>query len=705
MNKTLVYQWLKGIGVFLIIAVYLNMFSIKRFEQFSQTEFHDTTLYLILAVSSILLPSLFGDFLDFISLILTNIINNWESRSNNLKLQTLFSFCLSITLNAIAIQKIFTNGTGESFNHYFGFAGRLTPIELKDIINYFLNLNFLSFILSSFIATCICFYLCFLTDTIKLIKIIFNEYLILATVSILVSIICWNLIDMDNSLYHLNAVLFSIVAFNTSSPYIPIVSEGFISSYGGYFLWIGMLVKLFGNTLFSVKVTLTILTVLQVILYFVITKVLIRKHLIRIVVFISGIFWSYYYGRNFLGDIYFQYFPLRTLLPSIFVISSFFLYNNKFFQSIIISNSFFKISLYDILLDFIVAIAILNNLDSGASVLVMYLFLYNWDFLKSRNYKTHLIVKQLCGITINLIIVVSLFFSSFKVLSGEMPNLATFTEIVTKSSIFGLPFPDNLWMLFIVFYSFTLIQAFTSSQEEDTNARYRFSVAIYGLTSIFYFVNRSHPLNLLWVSLPLFLCYGFFIEQSFNSFVSQKRIVNRDSATSKVRLIDINIIRVLISNRHDLLKFSFDGVLIMPFIMISLVALLQFIPLAIDFTKSAKSYSQIADIEALSKKLAILEMELKRPSILVSDSLESYYYLFNNRKILYYPEYASIFDDSFKPRFVHAINTFNPIVAICKLEKNHLKSDNFRDIYLQSLYASKYQLQQSEFGCDIFIKS
>ncbi len=695
-NVTLIHQWLKGIGVFILIAIYLNMFIVKYFKQFSQTESHDTILYLVVTVSIFLLPSLFGNFLDFISLMLTNIVNNWESRSNNLKLQTLFSFCFSIILNTIAIQRIFTSSTAESFNIYFHL------IQLRNVINYLLNLNFLSIILFSFMMTCICFY--FLIDTIKFLKMIFNEYLILIVVSILMSIICWNLIDMDNGLYHLNVVLFPIVAINTSSPYVPIVSEGFISLYGGYFLWIGILIRLFGNTLFSVKIVLTILTILQIILYFVIIKILIEKRLIRIMVFVSGVFWSCYYGKIFLGDIYFQYFPLRTLLPSIFIVSSFSLYSNRFFQNIVVSNSFFKINLYDILLDFIVSIAILNNLDSSASVLVMYLFLYNWDFLKLGNYKIQSIVKQLSGLIINLTVVVVSFFLFFKLFSGEMPDLTVFTEVITKSQIFGLPFTDNLWMLFIVFYSFTLIQAFTSTRKEDTNARFRFSVAIYGLTCIFYFVNRSHPFNLLWVSLPFFLCCGFYIEQSFNSFISPEKIANYDLEINKFGFVNINIIRVLLSNWHDLLKLSFDGVFIMPFIMISLIAFLQFVPLTIYFARSPKNYSEIANIEALSKKVAILETKLNRPSILISDSSESYYYLFNNRKILYYPEYASIFGESFKPRFINAINTFNPIVTVCKLRINQINPDNSRDFYIQALYESKYQFQESEFGCDIFTK-
>ena len=699
-NENIVYQWLKGIGLFLLISIYLNMFVIKGFKRFGQTETHDTILYVIFTISIIIFPTLLGKFLDFISFLLINIFNNWKSKSSSSKTRDSFSLCLSIIINTIAIQKIFANGTTASFNIY------LKPIQLRTVINYFINSNLVSIILFSLIITFV-YYCYFLVDISSLLKKIFNEYFVLILVSILVSVTCWNLIDIDNSLYHLNVVLFSIVAFNTDSPSLPIVSEDFISLYGGYFIWIGILVKLFGNTLFSIKFVLTILTTLQVILYFIIVKALINHHLIRIMIFVSGVFWSYYYIRVITTDIYFQYFPLRTLFPSIFIISSFYLSNNTFFQINLFATKFFKISLYDILLDFLVAIAILNNLDSGASVLVMYLFLYSWNFIKSGNYKIQAIAKHLTGLIINLIICVVSFFLLFKLLSGELPNLKIYTAPITQYKIFGLPFPDDLWMIFIVFYSFTLIQAFTSSHEEDINARYRFSVAIYGLTSIFYFINRSHPWNLLLVSIPFFLCCGFFIEQSFNSFVFQELIDNYQAERNKRKIgfVNVNIIRLFISSFHDLIKLVFDGVFIMPIILISLIAILQFIPLTIHFSRYPKSYSEISNIEKLSNKIAILETNLNVQSIIISDSYESYYYLFNNRKILYYPEYASIFDASFKSRFVKAINTFNPIVLVCKIGNNHLKPDNFRDIYIQSLIENNYQYQKSEFECDIFTKN
>ncbi len=90
-------------------------------------------------------------------------------------------------------------------------------------------------------------------------------------------------------------------------------------------------------------------------------------------------------------------------------------------------------------------------------------------------------------------------------------------------------------------------------------------------------------------------------------------------------------------------------------------------------------------LASLSERVDTLEKQLNRPSILLSGLFESYYYLHKNRKVLFYPEIASIFpgDNSFQPRFLDTLNKFNPIVTLCPMRHPGLIKANYHGTFLQ----------------------
>jgi hypothetical protein len=118
-------------------------------------------------------------------------------------------------------------------------------------------------------------------------------------------------------------------------------------------------------------------------------------------------------------------------------------------------------------------------------------------------------------------------------------------------------------------------------------------------------------------------------------------------------------------------------------------------------------------LASLSERVDTLEKQLNRPSILLSGLFESYYYLHKNRKVLFYPEIASIFpgDNSFQSRFIDALKKFNPIVTLCPINVPFIK-ENLYGTFLQLLYENNYQLVESEKNiddpilrnCNIYIK-
>ncbi|WP_196219097.1 hypothetical protein [Microcystis aeruginosa] len=258
---------------------------------------------------------------------------------------------------------------------------------------------------------------------------------------------------------------------------------------------------------------------------YLIVKAIYKNPFLRILVFISCLFWSYFKLRLEGGDLYFQYFPLRTLFPCLLLVTLLYISERKVFDKATVSLVFLTINLRDLLLDFIVAMALLTNFDSGVVVLIMYFFIYIWNEFKIDGLSAKNMIKKLTRFSINLIIIVFIVIFGFRIIAGEFINFYNYIGFTLKfgSGFFGLPFPGNIWMIFMVVYGFNIIQSF-QSPIEDKNAKYRFVIAIWGIVSLFYFVNRSHPWNLISVSLSFFLSYGCLIDYVFSFY--RKKCLN-----------------------------------------------------------------------------------------------------------------------------------------------------------------------------------
>ncbi len=703
-------QWLKGVGAFLLIFIDVNYLLTTRFGRLKGNERYEAMWYLFILISIIVLPIFLGKVLNYFSSILSKIINNWQVTNQSRNLEFLFSWGLGLVFNTIAIQRLFTQGTAESLRLY------MKPemsYNWRELTTYLSNLNFLVLIPVALILTVIFFFLLHLFSLRKFLRTLLIENIVFIGVLVTVTSVAWSLVYNDRSNSHFNLVIFPLAALNSDSPFTPLVSEGFWTWYGGYYLWLGLLSRLMGNSLWSIKIVVCSLIALQILLYYLIVKAIYKNPLIRILVLISCLFWSYFYGRVESQELYFQYFPLRTLFPCLLLVTSLYISEGKFFDKASFPLGFLTINLRDLLLDFIVAIALLSNFDSGISVLIMYFFIYIWNEFKIDGFSAKNMIKKLTGFSINLIIIIFIIIFGFRILSGEFMNFYNYIGLTIKfgSGFGGLPFPDNIWMIFMVVYGFNIIQSF-QSPIEDKNAKYRFVIAIWGIISLFYFVNRSHPGNLLAVSLPFFLSYGCLIDYAFSSYRIKMSESEPELMQNKIEFR--KFLPILLPDSFELLRLSLVSVLIMPFIIMSLIACVKFIPLTVSNFQSSKSYSQMSALASLSERVATLEKQLNRPSILLSDSFESYYYLHKNRKVLFYPDAASIlsWDNSFQFRFIDALNKFNPIVTLCPINYLVITKENLPSTFLQLLYQNNYKLLESQKSidstiqgsCDIYIK-
>ena len=697
-------KWFKGVGAFLLIIIDVDYLLTTRFGRLKGNESYEAMWYLLVLTSIVVLPIFLGKVLNYSSSILSKIINNWQVTNQSRNLEFLFSWGLGLVFNTIAIQRIFTQGSGQSLGLYI--RPEMSSNSDK-LTTYLSSLNFSLLIPVALILTVIFFFLLHLFSLRKFVRTLLIENIVFIGVLVTVTSVAWSLVYTDTSNYHFNVVIFPLAAINGDSHFIPLVDDGFKSLYGGYYLLLGLLSRLIGNSLLSIKIVVCSLIALQIILYYLIVKAIYQNPLIRILVFISCLFWSYFYGKVVSQDLYFQYFPLRTLFPCLLLVTLLYVSERQFIDKAIFSLKFLTLNLRDLLLDFIVAMALLSNFDSGISVLIMYFFIYIWNEFKIDGFSAKNMIKKLTGFSINLIIIIFIIIFCFRILSGEFINFSNYTGSTLKfgSGFFGLPFPDNMWMIFMVVYGFNIIQSF-QSPIEDKNAKYHFVIAIWGIISLFYFVNRSHPGNLLAVSLPFFLSYGCLIDYAFSSYRIKMSESEPELMQNKIEFR--KFLPILLPDSFELLRLSLVSVLIMPFIIMSLIACVKFIPATISNFQSSKSYSQMSALASLSERVATLEKQLNLPSILIDDWLDSHYYLDKNRKVLFYPEITSIIDDSFQSRFTYALKTFNPIVTVCPLKvMKSLHSD-----FVQLLYENNYKVLEShksidsglKGSCDIYIK-
>lgn len=332
-----------------------------------------------------------------------------------------------------------------------------------------------------------------------------------------------NIFQYDKwELYHMDAYINSIVNVMFLIPYSDINS----SIYGHYGLIYYPFVKLFGNDLNAIALTIALFTGITFLAAFYILQKLIKNDLLFLTSIIAVLSISFTF---FGAGPYFQGMPHRCLFPILTLAFITWLNFNLKSNKIIY------------FLEFVFGVvAIVFNLETGVfcvGLLVLYNVLSKWEKTFKKN--VLLFFKSSALIVVCVCAAYALVNFYNILLGGTWNSVKTFiypfaSEEYKVFSLLRLPLPppDTPYFLYIVVFSYA---AFSSSYNILFNNRRqcldieKFIIAISGLGSLLYFINRTAPGNLFISHFQMVILLAVFSDTFINM---DKRIVY-DEASGK----------------------------------------------------------------------------------------------------------------------------------------------------------------------------
>jgi hypothetical protein len=155
-------------------------------------ESYEAMWYLLVLTSIVVLPIFLGKVLNYSSSILSKIINNWQVTNQSRNLEFLFSWGLGLVFNTIAIQRIFTQGSGQSLGLYI--RPEMSSNSDK-LTTYLSSLNFSLLIPVALILTVIFFFLLHLFSLRKFVRTLLIENIVFIGVLVTVTSVAWSLVS------------------------------------------------------------------------------------------------------------------------------------------------------------------------------------------------------------------------------------------------------------------------------------------------------------------------------------------------------------------------------------------------------------------------------------------------------------------------------------------------------------------------------
>jgi len=300
---------------------------------------------------------------------------------------------------------------------------------------------------------------------------------------------------------HLEAIFYSVAQVFGGKTLL----VDFINQYGLYPHFLDPIFHIIGLTVLNFSIVMSFLTAISLTSIFFFLKKTISNNVVSFLGFSTIVFFSVL--SLVTQDVYFQYWPVRTIFPALFIILA----------SIYLKE---KNRIIYYCLCILTSIAVLWNLDSGVVVflswglLLGYCELFQQDIMKTIKNWWHHFFTVLSIFSIVIICFILYIFTR----SGSFPNFFEFVQYQQFFYISGFyMIPMGLfhpWNAIIIIYICGLLYATNSIIKKDNSyiAKVIFLLSILGFGLFSYYQGRSHDDILPLVSYPAILLLTIFTD-------------------------------------------------------------------------------------------------------------------------------------------------------------------------------------------------
>jgi hypothetical protein len=347
------------------------------------------------------------------------------------------------------------------------------------------------------------------------------SFFIILIISIYLSIF---LIINEFHRYNQNALNFQVLINPIVQVYLGKSSFlHFHAQYGHYGEFIGLILKPFYLSVFKITIIFSLLFFISLICngYF-LCKIIKHKSLI-LIGFVFYIYIHLFASSIWPAELYYQYFPLRIIFPSLTILFSYLYF---------IKPSSTKLYLIYLIL----SLGFYWNIDVGLICFLSFLFTnLIVNFYNNLNKKNFLrsIFKEIY-VALIIFILTSLFiymyigltYGNFPTFDFLMPAQKNFLRDVTKLQISGL------WILMIFIYIFSLFYSLNEFKEKQNPIdKMILFLSILGIGLFSYHANQHYSQVLALVSYPSIFLIIIFLDKLFLIIGIRKKIIKPNKLT------------------------------------------------------------------------------------------------------------------------------------------------------------------------------
>ncbi len=268
----------------------------------------------------------------------------------------------------------------------------------------------------------------------------------------------------------------------------------------------------------------------------------VKNKLIALLGFLAAIFYMYIFELIVIKGYYLQYFPHRTIFPSLFIlVCSLLLHTDKLkFRRILTFTGY-------VLCTF----SLLWNLDTGFVVAAGWclFLLYNISLIYSFKDKQFYIkcFRVICFTTISVsvafcLIAIITYFKTGKLV--EISKIMASQILFKGTGFYMLPMPlIHPWLILAVIYAIGLMKSLinlsflreSDNEFSKTRSSLYFLLSIMGVGLFSYYQGRSHDHVFLFVVWPAILLATVFADEYFTTVKGQYKIYSQTDKSGKVK--------------------------------------------------------------------------------------------------------------------------------------------------------------------------